>query len=109
VMTRADLDELRIRIADEVEPVELGELAWLLLHELESARMREGTLRGAYTGLLAAARASVAAATRGEPVPLAYLIHELDRRGQLPPTGADPGRLLADAAGTVAMAWLGGG
>ncbi len=103
-VTRSDLDALQDRIADEVEPVELAELAFLLLHELETVRIREGTLRGAYTRLLAAARASVAAATRGEPSPLLYVAHELDRHGQLPPTGAEPARLLADAAGTATLA-----
>jgi hypothetical protein len=107
MMARTDLDELRDRIADEVEPIELAELAWLLLHELESARMREGTLRAAYAGLLAAARASVAAAARGELSPLVYVAHELDRHGQLPPPEAEPGRILADAAGTVALARVG--
>ncbi|MFI9846733.1 hypothetical protein ACIHFD_57605 [Nonomuraea sp. NPDC051941] len=55
-------------------------------------------LAAAYSELLAAARASVAAAELGEADPLVYLREHLAEHGQLPPAGARPVRLLAQAA-----------
>ncbi|SNT60593.1 hypothetical protein SAMN05216276_107827 [Streptosporangium subroseum] len=49
----------------------------------------------AYAELLAAARATMAAAALGEADPLIHLRHTLAAHGQLPPTGARPVVLLA--------------
>ncbi|WP_436764387.1 hypothetical protein [Streptosporangium sp. V21-05] len=48
--------------------------------------------------LLAAARATVAAAQLGEVDPLVHLRHALAAHGQLPPLGARPVVLLAQCA-----------
>ncbi|MET7339138.1 hypothetical protein [Nonomuraea sp. NPDC005650] len=55
-------------------------------------------LAAAYSELLAAARASVAAAELGEADPLVYVREHLAEHGQLPPAGTRPMRLLAQAA-----------
>ncbi|MER5424391.1 hypothetical protein [Streptosporangium roseum] len=55
-------------------------------------------LVAAYAELLAAARATVAAAELGEPDPLIHLRHALAAHGQLPPAGARPVVLLAQCA-----------
>jgi hypothetical protein len=55
-------------------------------------------LAAAYSELLAAARASVAAAALGEADPLVYVREHLAEHGQVPPLGARPSRLLAQAA-----------
>ncbi|MEV4364594.1 hypothetical protein [Nonomuraea sp. NPDC049625] len=55
-------------------------------------------LAAAYSELLAAARASVAAAELGEADPLVYVREHLAEHGQLPLAGARPVRLLAQAA-----------
>ncbi|MFG1620185.1 hypothetical protein ACGFI3_46190 [Nonomuraea wenchangensis] len=55
-------------------------------------------LAAAYSELLAAARASVAAAALGEPDPLVYVREHLAEHGQVPPAGARPVVLLAQAA-----------
>ncbi|MEQ4724992.1 hypothetical protein [Nonomuraea sp. B19D2] len=55
-------------------------------------------LAAVYSELLAAARASVAAATLGEADPLVYLREHLAEHGQLPLVGARPVVLLAQAA-----------
>jgi hypothetical protein len=53
----------------------------------ENARLRRtlAALRLRYANLLAAARATLAAAHDGEAEPLAYLADELTDHGQLPP------------------------
>ncbi|GGS84490.1 hypothetical protein GCM10010156_48880 [Planobispora rosea] len=51
-----------------------------------------------YGELLAAARATIAAAELGEPNPLEHLRHALKAHGQLPPAGARPVLLLAQCA-----------
>ncbi|MEU4834147.1 hypothetical protein [Streptosporangium sp. NPDC023615] len=51
-----------------------------------------------YAELLAAARATVAAAQLGEIDPLVHLRHALSAHGQLPPAGARPVVLLAACA-----------
>ncbi|MFI6603757.1 hypothetical protein ACIBHX_46640 [Nonomuraea sp. NPDC050536] len=48
--------------------------------------------------LLAAARATVAAAACGEQDPLLHLRHALDCHGQLPPAGVAPHTLLAHSS-----------
>ncbi|MEU5869580.1 hypothetical protein ABZ815_51045 [Nonomuraea sp. NPDC047529] len=55
-------------------------------------------LAAAYSELLAASRASVAAAALGEADPLVYLRECLAEHGQVPPAGARPMRLLAQTA-----------
>ncbi|UBU19188.1 hypothetical protein [Nonomuraea gerenzanensis] len=55
-------------------------------------------LAAAYSELLAAARASVAAATLGEGDPLVYVREHLADHGQVPPVGARPVVLLAQSA-----------
>lgn len=54
----------------------------------ENARLRRtlAALRLRYANLLAAARATIAAAHDGEPEPLAYLADELTDHTQLPPS-----------------------
>ncbi|MFI6513312.1 hypothetical protein ACIBCT_37400 [Streptosporangium sp. NPDC050855] len=51
-----------------------------------------------YAELLAAARATVAAARLGEVDPLVHIRHALAAHGQLPPVGARPVVLLAACA-----------
>lgn len=51
-----------------------------------------------YAELLAAARATVAAAQLGEVDPLVHIRHTLAAHGQLPPAGARPVVLLAQCA-----------
>ncbi|ACZ92015.1 hypothetical protein [Streptosporangium roseum] len=51
-----------------------------------------------YVELLAAARATVAAAALGEVDPLVHVRHALAAHGQLPPAGARPVVLLAQCA-----------
>ncbi|MFI7455462.1 hypothetical protein ACIBQX_48945 [Nonomuraea sp. NPDC049714] len=55
-------------------------------------------LAAAYSELLAASRASVAAAALGETDPLVYVRECLAGHGQLPLAGARPSRLLAQSA-----------
>lgn len=55
-------------------------------------------LAAAYSELLAASRASVAAAALGHADPLVYLRECLAEHGQVPPAGARPMRLLAQTA-----------
>ncbi|MDP9850329.1 hypothetical protein [Streptosporangium lutulentum] len=55
-------------------------------------------LAAEYAELLAAARATLAAAERGESDPLIHVRHVLAKRGQLPPAGARPVVLLARSA-----------
>ncbi|MEV4249326.1 hypothetical protein AB0J63_38665 [Streptosporangium canum] len=55
-------------------------------------------LVAAYAELLAAARATVAAAEQGEVDPLVHVRHALAAHGQLPPAGARPVVLLAQCA-----------
>jgi hypothetical protein len=57
-----------------------------------------------YADLLAAARASVAAAARGDADPVAYVRSLLAYRGQLPPDGASPLVILADARTALHLA-----
>jgi hypothetical protein len=104
-LTRSDLDALRARIADETGSIhdELTELAWLLLYELEQARMRDGLVRSAYARLLGAARSTLAASARGEADPLVYLHYELYRPGQFPPHGIPTALPLTDARGGVTL------
>lgn len=52
-------------------------------------------LAAAYSALLAAARAAVAAQELGESDPVGYIRGYLADHGQLPPPGASPSRLLA--------------
>jgi hypothetical protein len=56
------------------------------------------TLAAAYSELLAASRASVAAAALGEADPLVYVRECLAEHGQLPLAGAYPSTLLAQTA-----------
>ncbi|MEV4180698.1 hypothetical protein AB0J28_04535 [Streptosporangium canum] len=55
-------------------------------------------LVAAYAELLAAARATVAAAEQGEIDPLVHVRHALAAHGQLPPAGVRPVVLLAQCA-----------
>jgi hypothetical protein len=61
-------------------------------------------LAAEHAELLAAARASMAAAELGETDPLIHLRHVLASRGQLPPAGARPVQLLARPAITAVPA-----
>lgn len=71
-----------------------------------SGRDRSALLASEYAELLAAARASVAAAALGEADPLIHVRHVLARRGQLPLAGARPVVLLAHPA--IAPTWATG-
>ncbi|MDH2429787.1 hypothetical protein [Sphaerisporangium sp. TRM90804] len=97
-MTRSEFDDIRAHIAaEESDSDDLLQIARSLLDDLEQARLREATLRASYLGLLTAARASVASEDAGDPNPLTFVRHELDRRGQLPSGEQDALRILADA------------
>ncbi|MBG0833374.1 hypothetical protein HS041_37365 [Planomonospora sp. ID67723] len=103
-MTRSEFDDIRAHIAAEADrPGDLLRVARSLLDDLEAARMREATLRSYYLRLLTAARATVAAETAGYPEPLAFLTDELAKRGQLPATGDEVNRILADAHTAAAL------
>ncbi|WP_405141471.1 hypothetical protein OG589_30830 [Sphaerisporangium sp. NBC_01403] len=97
-MTRSEFDDIRAHIAaEEGDSDDLLQIARTLLDDLEQARLREATLRTQYLGLLTAGRATVASAAVGDPDPLTFLRHELDKRGQLPAGDEEVGRILADA------------
>lgn len=103
-MTRSEFDDIRAHIAAEADhPTDLLRIAHTLLDDLEQARLRETTLRTYYLGLLTAARAAVAAERAGDPAPLTFVEHELDKRGQLPAGDEDVMRILADARATTAL------
>lgn len=57
-----------------------------------------------YAELLAAARASVAAAARGDSDPVAWVRGVLEDRGQLPGPGARPSQVVADARSALRLA-----
>ena len=63
-----------------------------LLAELSRTRSLLSLLRMTHANLLAAARATVAAAREGEPEPLFYLIDELSARNPMPPPTPGTGR-----------------
>ncbi|GAA3130151.1 hypothetical protein GCM10010466_21060 [Planomonospora alba] len=97
-MTRSEFDDIRAHLAAEADhPGDLLLLARSLLDDLETARMREATLRSYYLRLLTAARAAVAAQAAGHPEPLTFLVDELGRRGQLPTGQDEVNQILADA------------
>jgi hypothetical protein len=75
-----------------------------LAGELETARIRAGVLAAKYAGLLAHVRAAIAAEQAGAPDPLGWLRADLAGQGQLPPAGAVPQQVAADAAAALAMA-----
>lgn len=114
MMTRSELDHIRARIADlaaqaraglgqaadvdtAATALELADIAVRLHGELERARMAAHAQHMALLELLAAARATLAAAHQGE-ARLAHLEHALAAHGWLPDPGASPERILADAA-----------
>jgi hypothetical protein len=71
------------------------------------ARSAADVLRAGYAELLAAARASVAAAARGDADPVAWIRGVLEDRGQLPAPGARPVQVVADARSAMELAgWL---
>ena len=70
--------------------------------EVERLRLALAIVRHEYADLLAAARAAVAAAGRGELDPLFWIQDELSARGQLPVPGSRPEQLVAAAEPTVA-------
>ncbi|MFC4062741.1 hypothetical protein ACFOWE_30990 [Planomonospora corallina] len=103
-MTRSEFDDIRAHLAAEADhPDDLLLLARSLLDDLETARMREATLRSYYLRLLTAARATVAAETAGHPEPLAFLVDELGKRGQLPAGEEEVNQVLADARTAAAL------
>ncbi len=69
----------------------------------DTARSRLALLRAEYAGLLAAARATVAAAQAGEADPAGYVRGVLAERGQLPPAGARPLHVVADARAALCL------
>jgi hypothetical protein len=64
---------------------------------LAEARNRLALTRAEYGELLAAARAAVAAERNGDVDPLSYVRGVLAEHGQLPPPGAVPVHVVADA------------
>ena len=56
-----------------------------------------------YAELLAAARAAVAAERNGDTDPLAYVRGLLAERGPLPPPGAVPVQVVADARSALCL------
>ncbi|GAA0335869.1 hypothetical protein NE235_14995 [Actinoallomurus spadix] len=67
----------------------------MLIAEVERLRSLLALARAQYAGLLAAARATVAAERDGEDDPLLYLRDELDEHGQLPDEDLHAAELLA--------------
>jgi hypothetical protein len=65
---------------------------------------RLALLRAEYAQLIAAARATVAAARAGASDPLVYVEAELARHGGLPPQGASVPTVLADACTAMMLA-----
>jgi hypothetical protein len=57
-----------------------------------------------YAELLAAARAAVAAADRGDADPAGWVRPVLEARGQLPASGTRPDKVAADAAAAMRCA-----
>ncbi|WP_248966182.1 hypothetical protein [Sphaerisporangium perillae] len=103
-MTRSEFDDIRAHIAaEEGDSDDLLQIAGTLLDDLEQARLREATLRAHYLGLLTAARATMAADAIGDPDPLTFLRHELDKRGQLPAGDEDVLRILSDVRTAEAL------
>ncbi|MCC5579834.1 hypothetical protein IMZ11_29835 [Microtetraspora sp. AC03309] len=97
-MTRSEFDDIRAHITAEARhAADLLQIASELLDDLEQARVREATLRSYYLSLLTAARATVAASNAGDPAPMTFLVHELDKHGQLPADDAEARRILSDA------------
>jgi len=70
----------------------------VLLAETGRLRTLLALTRAQHADLLAAARATIAAARDGEPDPLYYIHDELNARGQLPPRHLHAAELLALAA-----------
>lgn len=65
---------------------------------------RSARLSAMYAELLAAARASVAAAACGDADPVAWVRGVLGEHGQLPEPGASPVRVVADARSAMRLA-----
>jgi hypothetical protein len=104
IMTRSEFDDIRAHITAEADHAsDLLRIARTLLDDLEQVRMREAALRSYYLGLLTAARATVAAELAGNPDPMTFLKHELDKRGQLPTAGDEIHRILSDARTAAAL------
>jgi hypothetical protein len=72
--------------------------------DLEEALSKLAVTVADYAALLAAGRAAVAAAAASENDPLVYVRSLLAARGQLPPDGASPLVVLADARSALNMA-----
>jgi hypothetical protein len=75
-----------------------------ILAELDAVRSRLAIARAEYAGLLAAVRAAVAADRSGSADPLGWVRDVLGERGQLPPPGAVPVHVVADAATALQLA-----
>jgi hypothetical protein len=73
--------------------------------EAWTAEARLALLRAEYARLVAAARASVAAAWAGSPDPLVYVEKELIRHCGLPTQDATVPAVLADAHTALVLAW----
>ncbi|MEU8251095.1 hypothetical protein [Nonomuraea sp. NPDC048916] len=74
---------------------ELGVLALLLHSLLEQSMSSEMRLRATQAELVAACRATVAAARQGELDPLVHVEHQLEAHGWMPAADARPAQLLA--------------
>jgi hypothetical protein len=71
--------------------------------DLKAALSRLAATRANYACLLAACRASVAAAAAGAADPIVYVRGLLEDRGQLPAPGAVPRLVLADARSALTL------
>jgi hypothetical protein len=72
--------------------------------ELDAARTRLALTRAAYAELLAAARAAIAADRIDAGTdPLGWVRGVLADHGQLPPDGADPVQVVADARSALVL------
>ncbi len=69
----------------------------------EAGPWSAAAVRAGYAELLAAARASVAAAARGDADPLSWVRGVLEDRGQLPAPGARPAQVVADARAAMRL------
>ena len=95
---RARIDELATEARGDPAGTELAAVALELLASLERARTGEVLLRTTVADLVAACRATVAAAHLGHPEPLIHIEHQLSAHGWAPNPDARPTTLLAATA-----------
>jgi hypothetical protein len=94
------------KLTSELETAMIAGASMLpeVLAELDAVRSRLAIARAEYAGLLAEVRAAAAAELAGDADPLGWVRDRLSGRGQLPPPGAVPVQVVADAATALALA-----